>query len=563
MKRAGARHTLERMARDPDSGGAFVFDLVEDGANAEAPGTRPGAEGAGEPGSAGPHEPSPGGAGPGLRALAPVAAVLAVLVGTGFAVDGARDGARMERMRDAQGGVVDLSSPPAEAWAWDGAVGPREAPGEGWGSEVSVLGGLLAFRSDDDLVALDPATGDEAWRLRLGENPDCGPMGLAGREEAVTRELVCLTGSGATREVVVVGPDGAASAVRTLDAADTGRYGEPRPGPEGTVLRAGRVGAVPAAGVGDAECRDVGSCTGTVEAGRDLLLRAEDARTGAERWSVTVPFRPTSADQCTNWSATSWDGTPNMVDLDDMLDVEAFGARITGDLVRLYGCGVEAAVTSDGVLLGTGLEPGISDAESLRGGGYRVYTFDDTVGTTLYDADGGVVGRIDGYVLQPSARDGAGPDTLLAWERSARLRAYAPDGSPRWDVAGRSEIHRFLAQVSGTALVLTADGTVRGLDAATGEERYTWTPARSDGSFLADLYVSRAFTDGEFVLLILENGAGGGLVTLDAASGEVVWEQDAGDVMTADDTLPGLGYGLLAVDGNLLEVTSGGVRGLG
>jgi outer membrane protein assembly factor BamB len=305
-------------------------------------------------------------------------------------------------------------------------------------------------------------------------------------------------------------------------------------------------------------------CTGTVETGRDLRLRAEDARTGEERWSVTVPFRPTSADQCTNWYSMSWDGSGNMVDLDDMLDAEGFGARITGDMVQLYGCGIEAAVTSDGVLLGTEITPGTGDVESLRTGGYRGYTYDDAVGTVLYDADGGVLGEVDGYVLQPSAVDGMGPDTLLAsGQPASRLRAYAPDGTLRWDVAADSEAYLFLAQVNGSAIILTGEGAVRGLDLGTGEERFTWSSAEAGEAYSSGLYVSRAFTDGQSVLLVVENGYGGvELLALDAVTGELAWKQD-GDETTRDGRFPGPSSGLLALDGNLLEVTPGGVRGLG
>lgn len=555
------------MARDPDPG-AYVFDLVDDDAvDGAALAATPGPDADEDPDGAAPESAAPpsGSRDRRLRAAAPVAALLAIVVGTGFAVDGARDGARIERIRDLYGGVVDVSSPVDELWAWQGAVGPRGSFEEGMWNEVAVLGDLLAFQSGDDLVALDPATGDEAWRLELGEDPDCGPAGPAGWNEVVTRQLVCLTGPGSDRTAMVVGPDGAASAGRVLDAGDADRYGAPRPGPDGTVLRAERVGAPPAPGADGGECTDVGVCTGIVETGRDVRLRAEDARTGEQRWSVTVPFRPTPADQCTNWYSTSWDGTTNLVDLDDMLDADGFGARITGDLVQLYGCGTEAAVTLGGALLtGTASAPGAGDVESLRTGGYRRHTSDGPVRSIVYDADGEVVGEIDGYTLQPSATDGAGPDTLLAsGGPGSRLRAYSPDGTPRWDVAAEADIYLYLAQVSGTAMVLTGDGTVRGLDLMTGTEQFTWSSAGPDGEYASGLYVSRAFTDGQSVLLVVETGYGGvGLVALDAVTGELAWQQE-GDEATADGRFPRPSAGLLAVDGNLLEITPGGVRGMG
>jgi hypothetical protein len=555
------------MARDPDEGGAFVFDLVDDD-TADLAASRTPSDAAGE-GGPGDDEPGPGEAPSGglnrtLRLLVPVAAVLAIGLGTGFAVDGMRDGARTERMRDVHGGVVDVTSQLGEEWTWHGPVGEIGAMDKGRWNEVAALGDLLAFQSGRDLVALEPATGAEAWRLRLGEDPECAPQGSAGWSEAVTLRLVCLAGSGTDRVARVVGPDGAVSAERTLSAADMRRYGAARPGPDGTVLRAARVGPEPPAGANDAECLSPGECTGTVEVGRGLRLRAEDAATGEERWNLTIPFRSTRADQCTNWYATSWDGSDNMVDLDDMLDADGFGARITSDLVQLYGCGIEAAVTRDGVPLGTEIEPGTGGVDGLRTGGYVGYSFDGVMGSTIYDAGGEVVGEIDGYALQPSAVDGVGPDTLLAsGELGPRLRAYSPDGTLRWDVPTPADVQQFLAQAGGTAIVQSGAGQVRGLDVVTGAERWVWDPAQPGEGYVADLYVSRAFTDGQSVLLLIETSYGGrGLVALDAVSGEVAWE-DYGPDGSGDDSPPRPSAGLVAVDGHLLEVAPNGVRGLG
>lgn len=67
----------------------------------------------------------------------------------------------------------------------------------------------------------------------------------------------------------------------------------------------------------------------------------------------------------------------------------------------------------------------------------------------------------------------------------------------------------------------------------------------------------QVFTDGESVLLLTEDDTEGthALVALDAASGSVVWDRAGSGA--------GVGGELVAVDGHLLEVTPGGVRGLG
>lgn len=558
------------MARDPEPGGAFVFDLVDDGAADPAGPLAPQAAAAGDDPDG--DEPESDGAAPGdpwagsgrsLRGVAPVAAVLAIVLGTGLGMDGVRDAARAERMREVQGGVVDVSAPLVETWAWEGDVGSPRAVEEGMGVEVAVLGDVLAFESGGELVALDSATGAEAWAVPLGADPDCGPTGSAGWGQIVTSSLVCLAGPDVDRTVTVVGPDGVVSAPRVLDAADTRRFGEPRPGPGGTVVRAERTGRAPASGLGDGECTELGECRGTVRAGQDLTVRAEDAVTGAERWRVTVPFRPTPADQCANWYGTSWDGSGTAVDLNNMLDPGSFGAQITGRLVQLYGCGIEAVITSDGVLIGTEIEPGTGSVESLRNGGYSSYTWGEEVRTVLYDSAGTAVGEIDGYAAEPGAVDGSGPDTLLGvGEPGARVVAYEPDGTRRWDAGVATDAQSFLAQAAGIAVILTGGGTVRGLDLASGEERWAWKDTDPD-EYGAELYVARSFTDGQYVLLVVENGYGSaGLVSLDVVSGEVVWEEH-GEEAVLDGAGQIGGSGLLAIDGNLLEVTPDGVRGLG
>lgn len=568
--RAGAGgHTLDDMVREPGDGGRLVFDLVDDDAGdpamtsvrARAAGPAD-ADGDG-PGPDDPRSPS-GRPDRRLRVLGPVAAVLAVVLGTGLAVEGARDDARMERMRDVHGGVADVSGPLRQIWRWEGLVGSRAAVDEGRGSEVAVLGDVLVFQSDRELVGLRPETGEEAWTVRLGADPDCGPLGAAGWSRIATASLVCLAGPGEDRTVVVVGPGGQVSAPRVLAPEDTERYGQPRPGPDGTVLRARRTGTASAVDRGDARCTDTGECEGTVEAGQDLTVRAEDAVTGAERWGVEVPFRPTRADQCNNWLGTAWDGSPNAVDLGQMIDPGVFGARVDPDLVQLYGCGIESAVTPDGEQLGTGAQPGRGGVDILSTGGFAEVMFDDEVRTVLYAADGRVVGDVPGYAVEAAVSDGSGPGTLLAMgSADAVLRAYDADGTLRWRTVTRTGGQRFLAEVAGTVLVMTGVGDVRGLDAATGATLWRWDGTEATGGYSEDHYVSQTFTDGESVLLVTENGSGGtGLVALDAASGEVVWEQHG--ATTQDGGLAqGFDTSLVAVDGRLLEVTPSGVRGLG
>lgn len=560
------------MGRDPAGGDAFVFDLIDDDAGSDGMPdalsrpylSRP--EGAPDGGPDDASEPRDGASGDPvvptgttrwLRPLAPVAAVLAVVLGTGFALDGVRTAEQLDRIREVRGGVADLSLPLAERWAWDGAVGTGGFEAY-WGSvQVAVLGDRLVFVSDDELLALEPASGAEAWSIPLGDRPDCGPTGYPGGADITTASVVCLQGAPEEREVVVVGPDGTASEPRTLDPADTRRYGAARPGPDGTVLRAQRVGDTSAVDLGDAVCSPTGDCTGTVESGRDITLRAEDAVTGAERWSVTAPFVATPAADCNPWQGGPWGEVSDPVS-DDPLQPDAFGARISGDLVALLGCGANASVTSDGELLRGAAPPGAGGIVGLSTGGYLASGFDRTTDTVVYSADGEVLETVAGYAAEADVVDGSG--LLLGWaEEAPGVHAYEPDGTPRWD-ARESGAFQFAAEVGETAVVVASGGEVHGLDVATGDRRWVLDIAKGADRESSDVrFLFQAFTDGRHALLLLHNESGRfDLVSLDTVSGELAW-----DVPIADVLGPVQDASLVAVGGRLLAVTQGSVRGLG
>lgn len=553
------------MARHPDEDDAFVFDLADDEGGVDAPPDPPDTDGDGAPDEAGSTAsvpPASGGSVGGRRMLV-VAAVLAIALGTGLVVDSVGDAARIERIRGMSGGVVDVSSPLDEVWAWAGEVGSRRAFLAGDGHLVAALGDVLAFESDGELVALRAATGEEAWTVPLGEDPDCGPTGYRGWSEIATTVLVCLQGAGAGREVLTVGPDGEASVPRAFDARDVRRYGYPRPGPEGTVLRAKRIGPESAVDLGSAECPDMGECSGTVEAGRDLLLRAENAVSGEERWRATVPFRAMAAEGCKAGPRMPWDRSNDIVRAGERLDTEAFGARIEAGLVDVWGCGLRAGVTPDGAVL-DGV-PGSGWVVSLDTGGYAAQAgaevFDGAMRSALFSPDGGVVSEVSGYLDRPETTDEPYAATLLAIDRSGPyLRSYEADGTQRWGVAVEVGWPMFIAQVDGTVVTTTWTGGIRGLDLATGDGRWAWDPEGLYDWSYDNTYVTQAFTDGQSLLLLLRSGSGGsGLVSLDVASGEVVWDGTASGVLTPwVDTML-----LVAVDGNLLEVTRFGVRRLG
>jgi outer membrane protein assembly factor BamB len=204
--------------------------------------------------------------------------------------------------------------------------------------------------------------------------------------------------------------------------------------------------------------------------------------------------------------------------------------------------------------------------ESLGLGGYAWLDYSGPARTVVYTDDGAVVVDLAGYVRGPRVADGAGPDTLLGTDETGqRLLAYDADGAPRWDVEAQAPEQAFLAQVGRTAVVSAQGVDVRGRDVATGTELWRW-----DGSAEGD-GVLQAFTDGRAVLLLVTRPESGvpRMVSLDAASGELLWrESDAGATVTQDPATGRIDYdvpvpSLVAVDGHLLEVSRTGVRGLG
>jgi outer membrane protein assembly factor BamB len=140
------------------------------------------------------------------------------------------------------------------------------------------------------------------------------------------------------------------------------------------------------------------------------------------------------------------------------------------------------------------------------------------------------------------------------------LRSYATDGTERWHVTVRDGSPEYLAQVAGIAVTSSWTGSVRGLDLATGAERWSWKTGEIENSeSVYNWYADQAFTDGRFVLLVLHREDGMlGLASLDAASGELVWARTARE----DYNLP-QEVSLFSVDGHLLAVTPTGITGLG
>ena len=478
------------------------------------------------------------------------AAVVTAALLTVTAVDLVRDHRRAELMRTSSIGLTSLAEPPTETWTvpFDVLAGQGDVS---FDQEVVTMGGLLVvppssaqhFWVDastggteprptgfEDVVAIEPGSGEVAWRVPLGERPGCGPTGFDA--SASTDTLVCVHGPDDAREVLVIAPDGTAR-TRSADLA-TGE--QLFAGPGGTVVRTVRTGEP----VGTVECDSSGECPPeAVAAGRDLLVTAEDAGTGVERWASTVEFDQDFAHGCqaTYPSDTGSDTGP-------AIDPDAVTARAAVELVYVDGCGVSATFSLPGArldLAGDGTTPRWVD--ELGSGRYAVDRSGMT--TLVVDAAGEVVRTLDGSLrTDPSAPDAPDDIVFVTRPSGSGFEAVREDGSVAW--TERSARDALL--VGRDVVVVDRGNRLVGLDRTTGSE--LWTAGAEDMATMARL---RTLTDGETVAAqyVPNDGAEGGmLVALDLATGERLWD------------VPMAGRAL-AVDGHLVEITREGLRGLG
>lgn len=527
----------------PDQEEPVVFDLVEDGA-----------DGAQDDGSDGPGADEAG-AGRALRLprlprlsrrgwLRVGAAVLAVAV-TLTAVDLLREQRRAELMAGSPVGVVSLSSPPEETWSlpYDRS-GASVAPG--LDQQVVVMDGLLvlppatvydAVAQDgggpgegppgfDGVVAVDPASGEIAWRVPVGEEATCAP---AGYDATLTTDvLTCVHGPAGEREIVAIGADGAA---RTRPA-DEGENETVFPGPDGSVVRARRTGPPPRKVV----CEETGVCTPReVSDGRDVRVVLEDATTGTERWRADVAFTPVDAIAC----AEHGDGPEATVDADRV------SVTTSARSVVLEGCGVYATFALGGARIDQvdALGDVWSWVQELGPGRFAVGSASGR--GVVVDEEGDVVTELDGSVKPaPASPDAPGVLWFVDDPAGNGFDAVRADGTVVWS-------ERYGTRVLLTtrdAVVVERGPEIVGLDPASGAELWTW---RDDEPQHRSPF--RAVTDGETVAVAFwpqELPGTGELVALDVRAGTERWRT-------------GLDGTVVAVGGRLVEVSDGGLHGLG
>ncbi len=549
------------MGRRRDADGSYTFDLVPDGGD-EPGGRAPRPDAATSAGAVVVHlereEPRPHGdpdrAPRRYRRL--VAAVVVGLLAIGaVAVDMVGDRSRAAALRVASGGVLDLSEPPAETWRVD-------ADGRGPGGLVAVMGGAAVIQHYDDLHGVDLDTGARRWEVRLPDrSSECGGYALWDQRARIlpTRLLVCMSGSGDERFVLVVDAEGSVVSRRAIDVAGTDVV---QPAPDGAILTA--------SWVGDADEPDVAvsgypvssdvQVHGEITDGYDARVQLIDAATGEVRWERVVEFEPVlDAHGCVEFTDG---GRSAEITLDGELRAAA-----EGELLWVSGCGIDAWFTPSGDRLdfavGAGWSTHGTAVRELDGGGYvgspgRLGTTTD--GDQLLGPDGRVRRELEGHLLVPRASDGGASRVHLVRVGQQSVAVDA-DGRTLWTSGLR--VQALLAQTGGIAVVSDAEGRIVGLHLETGEEIWAYRDLLSEvegeevwGS-VSNLVLS-VFTDGRRVALVwpaLDQERIAVLwVALDTSTGEIIWKR----------TLEHDAWGIdLAADGRLLRWSPTALSGLG
>lgn len=488
--------------------------------------------------------------------LVAVAAVAVVVVGV-TAVDLVRDDRRADLMRTSPIGVTSLDDPLAKAWTVPFDVPAPDGSQTFVDQQLVTMDGLLVvppgtaqrYVQDvgtvdfarvgfEDVVAVDPGSGEVAWRVPVAANPVCGPSGYDASVSADA--LVCVQGPADAREVLTIAPDGA-TRTRAADLADGEQI---FPGPDGTAVRVVRTGDA----AEEAVC-DLGACTPSVlTQGRDVLVTAEDAATGTERWTSTVEFAPADTINCQQMGNEFEQGS---------VDADQVTVYTSAQSVTVDGCGIWGALSTRGVRLDLATAPD-AEVQIDAGTGLPTHGWVTELGSDLFG--------VESDPMQTVVVDGAGKvlRTLDGWLRGGNVSPDAPDDL--WFVTTRSGGYGFVAVredgsvawkdlnsqsillVGRDVVVADRGATVVGLARDTGEELWSW-----ESGDMAGLSRYRALTDGETVVLEHQRQEGTGpgvLVALDLGTGEQVWDAP-------------LAGSAVAVDGHVVEVGPEGLAGLG
>jgi len=474
-------------------------------------------------------------------------AVVVLAAATAAVAPGLLD-ARAERLRaDAirglPGAVDDLSVPLAETWELTDGTGL-----------VTLAGGLALTTEGTSVAALDAGSGDEVWRREVGTFPTCGPRGGFPDDLARPSDVaVCLTGNPDDRTVTVLDAGGAVVGERAIGPARADAYDDGAPAGAPVVVPAAAGAIAVVEGITDATAPWPEDDLPDADTLRELradgwvdpTVRVEDALTGEVRGAATLHLRAEDLGAC---GMMQDDGeAPEL-----MTDPSVVASPTS---VTLSVCGAVALVTPRGAAVDA--DPEGAWVRPLADGRLVVAGVD---GSTVLDDDGSVVATVPGLVIPPQVDDEPGTSYLAMAgvgddaTGPLRLTSVGPDGGERWWSVVPDDLGGVLARVDGVVVVQDGSGLV-GLDAATGDEvwdRDDLLRRSDDGS---GEWVAGAVTDGTRLLLGI-SGYGGGdrhrLVTVDVRDGTTLWE------LKQDGYLEGL----LAIGGHVVTF-AGAVRGLG
>jgi outer membrane protein assembly factor BamB len=292
--------------------------------------------------------------------------------------------------------------------------------------------------------------------------------------------------------------------------------------------------------IGYLACDESRNCPPRIlEQGRSVRVTAEDAGTGAERWTSTLEFDPTLSDNCQTWPANA---DPSDV---PVTDPDLTMVNVGAESVSVEGCGVSATLSVGGVRLDPTDDAVIGQVWVTELGSGRFAVEGDPGETVVVDAEGEILRTVQGRMSSSPTAPDAPDDLWFVTRRSGvGFAAVREDGSEAWMALEESRV----ALAARDVVIVNRGNRLVGLDRATGAKMWEW--ADDDPRGLANF---RTLTDGETVAaqLLPQDGEGEGvLVAVDLGTGEELWE------------VPLVGS-VVAVDGHLVEFTSDGVRGLG
>lgn len=526
-----------------------------------------------DPSADGARPDSPRASRPGRRTavVGAVAAGVALVLGGMLAVDAWHGRADIARLRAAPGGVEPQPDAPREQWTAD----------VGLTGGLALLPGSLVTVTDGEAVAVALDGGEELWRVGVGEDATCGsgffwalpsgepddtlvcvapvPEPPGGIVRDRSPEIDPMTGRvvAATWTITVVDDDGEVLGQREASTEDALLT----PGPGGSVVRAERVGEVPAGQGAVLETDDATGMPSEIPDGRPAVVQVEDALTGEVRWEAELPFVAGSG-QCISWSES--DGEESI-----RADLENLWTAVERRLLRVEGCGVTAWFTLDGTRLDEADNP-VDGVVSLADGTYYRdpvgYDYgwgsssrtEPTAAPAVLGADGEVRWEPPGSVLAPTATDGRPVPTLV--RDGLDLVAFDAEGTELWRTSEQSTPDAVLVAAGGTLVVANGlAGALAGLDLTTGGER--WSLERQ--ALTADLEVGSswsadvAYTDGSRAILAVSDWDAGttSLVALDLADGSVAW--------TVETAGPDGGSWVAPLQGRLLRMSETEITRLG